>query len=171
MLLRFYSSSLISPLNATFNLRPATSNVILAGKFSFPLMFPSETARATAFSISFCELTPTIFRNFLMLRLKTSSFIVRSRDRVKSNALRKPATVSGYHATRFKDKVSAIFAHFYHGRFAHLRLYIVHITSCAGLMKCLAFYVMHVRINNLIFPAKNFSLKLGSDLALARHLF
>src|SRR6516164_5199808 len=43
-------------------------------------MRPAEIAFATACSISRCELTPTIFRYFRMLKLKVSSFIIVSRS-------------------------------------------------------------------------------------------
>src|SRR5260370_17234959 len=67
--------SVISPSNSTFSLNPATSSVTFAGNDSVPAMVPSARALATACSISRCELTPTIFKNLRMLRLKTSSFI------------------------------------------------------------------------------------------------
>ena len=66
-----YSSSMV-PSNFTFNLMPATSSVMVAGSFSFPVMPPSANACATAFSISFCELTPTFLRNLRRLRLNVN---------------------------------------------------------------------------------------------------
>src|SRR5579864_8755740 len=69
----------MSPVNTTFNLSPAISNVILAGNDSVPVMAPPAAASATACSIARCEPMPTIFKNFRMLRFSASSFIRDSR--------------------------------------------------------------------------------------------
>src|SRR6185369_16096972 len=51
---------------------------IRAGKASLPLSFPPAMRFATTRSISDCERTPTFFRNFRILILKFSAFMVHS---------------------------------------------------------------------------------------------
>jgi len=53
--------------------------VITAGSDAPSVMERAARAAATACSISCCDLTPTVFRNLRMLRLKVSSFMGLSR--------------------------------------------------------------------------------------------
>src|SRR6478672_2407796 len=63
-------------------LMPPTVSVILAGSASLPLSLPLATAARTAFSISRCEVTPTVLRNLRTLVLSTSSFMRLSPPRL-----------------------------------------------------------------------------------------
>src|SRR5216684_1553055 len=71
-------SSSISPLTSCERPIPPSVTVALAGNRSLPLSLPSAKAWRTAFSISRWALTPSVLRNFRMLVLNTSSFMIAS---------------------------------------------------------------------------------------------
>src|SRR5580700_10454376 len=89
----------MSPLNSTFNLRPATSSRIFAGNASVPVIARAARALATACSISRCELIPTFFRNLRMLKFRASSFIEVSQC-LRGGEFRLPVQFMGHRALR-----------------------------------------------------------------------
>src|SRR5262249_15473213 len=75
---QIYSSRSISPLISSERPIPPSVSVASAGNFSLPLSLPSAKPCRTALSISRWAVTPSLLRNFRMLVLKTSSFIITS---------------------------------------------------------------------------------------------
>src|SRR6185312_7321498 len=68
-------SRLILSSKVTDRSVPPSVSVIFTGRLSMPFSFPVLMPCSTAASISRCECTPTIFRNFRMLMLNASGFM------------------------------------------------------------------------------------------------